>query len=522
MKFKQTLSLLLCILLLSAFIAPTNADAAEYSMGNFNPHSYSYARGQFADVDESAWYGISGQGVVSTACGLGLMNGTGSGFAPDGNLTIAQVVTMAARLCSIYNGDNYSFVQGNPWYQCYVDYAEEWGILSEGEFAEKMGSSATRAEMAYIFYYALPDAELSAINKVTNLPDVNSGNPYYEHILYLYNAGILTGNDAYGTFTPDAPINRASAAAIVSRMALPELRKEFTLQTAPSTPATPSNPASLLDYSHYNVTKPAAINSYNDFVYAWEWMLVNDVFSETFSSDLTVKESEIDYIQEAAMEAFNMVATLEYFDYASFRRSVSIRTYYSHNQAGQCFDLKFTMELHNVDGISDTAIKNQIDQFEQTCASIVTGLYKSGELKTTMSSKEKAYVLYRYVVLNSKYDESYRYYTAYDAAVRGTAVCQGYAGMYSYLCNLAGVPMQGMTGNANGGPHAWNRIYENGQWFYIDTTFADPVPDRPGQCDDSWFWLTESQIRGGSDPHTIDTDNIIYAGTFGLGTEQVA
>lgn len=515
MKLKRLLPLLLCAALLCAFIVPTGADAAEYSMANFNPYTVGYTNGQFYDVNESAWYGAQNQGVIATACGLGLMNGTGSGFSPDGSLTIAQAVTMAARLCSIYNGDNYNFVQGSPWYQCYVDYAEAHRILYEGEFADAMNRSATRAEMAYLFYYALPDDELSQINTITSLPDVDSDSEYGDQILYLYNAGVLTGNDEYGTFTPNVPINRAAAAAIVSRMALPELRKEFT----PVSSAAPVNPASLLDYSHYNVTKPSIIRSYNDFVAAWEWMLVNSDFEETFSSTIPYSsDAAINYYFEAAMEAYQYVATFEYFDYASFRRSINVGA----AADGYNMPATFTLRLENADGISNSTIKSQIGVFEDTCADIVTTLYASGELEPTMTNREKAYVLYRYVVINNKYDQSYRYYTAYDAAVRGTSVCQGYAGMYSYLCNLAGVPMRGMTGMVDGTSHAWNRIYENGQWYYIDPTFADPVPDRPYECDDSWFWLTESQIRGGSDPHTIDADLIQYAGTFSVGTEAAA
>lgn len=508
MKFKKTLSLLLSLSIICAFLIPAGSADAALGMQNFDPNTAEYTYGQFSDVNENAWYGMENQAVVATACSLGLMNGTGAGFSPEGNLTIAQTITMAARLMSIYYDDGYNFVQGDPWYQCYVEYAEENGILYPGEFQGEMNRNATRAEMAYLFYFTLPDDELSAINSVSSLPDVNSSTDYHEEIFFLYNAGILTGNDAYGTFTPTAPITRAAAAAIVSRMALPELRKSFQLQS-------PHTPAALLDYTHYQAaTRPTAINSYNDFIAAWSWMLVNDVFEASFTSDLSCKRSDIEVIQDAALEAFSLYASLDYFDYASFRRQSTILTRYNYDSYGNCYNITFDLSLHNVDGIPDSTIRSQIAQFESTCADIVTSMYASGELTTSMSNKEKAFVLYKYVILNNKYDNSFRYYTAYDAAVRGTSVCQGYAGMYNYLCNLAGVPMLGMTGMAGGDNHAWNRVYENGQYYYIDTTFGDPTPDSPGNYDASWFWLTESELRYGSAPHTLDTDNIVYAGLF--------
>lgn len=49
----------------------------------------------------------------------------------------------------------------------------------------------------------------------------------------LYDAGVLNGNDASGTFAPFSNITRGAAAAIVGRMADPSLRNAITLEKAP-------------------------------------------------------------------------------------------------------------------------------------------------------------------------------------------------------------------------------------------------------------------------------------------------
>jgi len=46
-------------------------------------------------------------------------------------------------------------------------------------------------------------------------------------ILWLYNAGIVTGKGPYGVFDPDGPLTRAEAAALVSRLVEPELHRAF-------------------------------------------------------------------------------------------------------------------------------------------------------------------------------------------------------------------------------------------------------------------------------------------------------
>ena len=79
--------------------------------------------------------------------------------------------------------------------------------------------------MAHIFAKSLPKDALVAINEVTTLPDVDENNIYCDDILLLYNAGIFTGNDEKGSFSPESNINRSEMAAILCRMAIQSERK---------------------------------------------------------------------------------------------------------------------------------------------------------------------------------------------------------------------------------------------------------------------------------------------------------
>ena len=79
-----------------------------------------------------------------------------------------------------------------------------------------------------IFYGALPLKEFAKINNVEDniIPDVKIGDAYSGEIYTFYRAGILTGNDARGTFKPDSNIARSEVAAIVMRMLDSGARKE--------------------------------------------------------------------------------------------------------------------------------------------------------------------------------------------------------------------------------------------------------------------------------------------------------
>jgi len=182
----------------------------------------------FTDVGTSDWFYNS----VAEAYKYDLVNGkSATKFDPKGNVTIAEVITMADKLHSYSTSGSLSpsiQMEAEPWYTLFVRYAETMQIISTGEFSGEYDRPATREELAHIFAHAIPDNGYQQINVVTTLPDIDSSNRYYNDVIKLYNSGIISGNDYRGTFTPKANITRAEAAAIVSRLALPSTRIQLT------------------------------------------------------------------------------------------------------------------------------------------------------------------------------------------------------------------------------------------------------------------------------------------------------
>lgn len=195
-------------------------------MGNFG-YVTSYKASLFDDIDENAWYGENQTSAVKQAYRYGFVQGKGNKkFDPTGNITIAEAITIAARIADIYYGEETEFTSGDiNWYDNYVEYAISKKIIGKNDFTN-YDKTATRGEMAYIFANVLPEDEYTKLNNVTSIPDVKVGLKYYDEIMMLYNAGILSGNDSQGTFAPSTNITRAEVSAIVVRIANPEERRE--------------------------------------------------------------------------------------------------------------------------------------------------------------------------------------------------------------------------------------------------------------------------------------------------------
>jgi hypothetical protein len=193
-------------------------------MSNFT-RSRTYTPGKFTDVNENEWYGYYKQKSIADAYEFNLVRGVDAAetkFDPDKNITIAELITLATHVHRIYMGRE-ALVQGEPWYQVYINYAIANNIIAANDFTD-LNRMATRAEMAYIFSRSLPQSEFAAQNTVNTLPDVTAATPYSESIFMLYRAGVMTGNDNAGTFFPGNYMTRAEAAAIISHVILPSTR----------------------------------------------------------------------------------------------------------------------------------------------------------------------------------------------------------------------------------------------------------------------------------------------------------
>lgn len=189
-----------------------------------------YVQGQFTDVPAAQWFTQNVAGAVE----FGLMKeNTASTFNPYGDVTLAETITMAARIHSIYTTGAESFDQsvGDVWYQVYLNYAYQNGIIGYSLYSGNVQEKATRAQYAEIFANALPDEALAAKNSVPDaaIPDVTMQDSYAGAVYKLYRAGILAGGDANGTFSPLTYITRAESATVVARMADSDNRMSFSL-----------------------------------------------------------------------------------------------------------------------------------------------------------------------------------------------------------------------------------------------------------------------------------------------------
>ena len=176
-----------------------------------------------------AWYDYESVKVCVEA---GLMKGDGAAFNPGGQITVAELATVCARINEKQGGMALPEKEaGEIWYGPAIRVMQNLGIDTGADPL----AMATRADFARMLSAVCAGDTLRAINSISSLPDSADSD-----VLRLYNAGILTGTDKHGTFAGANSLSRAEAATMLARVVRPSLRKQFTPEAKPAGEDDPS------------------------------------------------------------------------------------------------------------------------------------------------------------------------------------------------------------------------------------------------------------------------------------------
>lgn len=115
----------------------------------------------------------------------------------------------------------------------------------------------------------------------------------------------------------------------------------------------------------------------------------------------------------------------------------------------------------------------------------------------SMSDFEKVKFVNDYIVKNTVYsaDTTLSPHSAAAVLMEHKGVCQGYALLALKMLRELGVETLYITGEVNTGPHAWNLVKVNGDWYHLDTTWNDPVPDRKNMVSYKYFLVDDATMK---------------------------
>lgn len=117
------------------------------------------------------------------------------------------------------------------------------------------------------------------------------------------------------------------------------------------------------------------------------------------------------------------------------------------------------------------------------------------EQTVSMSDYEKIKYMHDFICQSITYDDATlnnlaNERSAYDGLVEGRTVCCGYTLAFQRFMEQEGIPSYIMCGDSPEGPHAWNVVYLDNQWYHLDATWDD----QNGKIDYSYFLIGLDKI----------------------------
>ncbi len=151
-------------------------------------------------------------------------------------------------------------------------------------------------------------------------------------------------------------------------------------------------------------------------------------------------------------------------------------------------------------------INNQIVEFSEKISAILSNI------PSNVSELEREKTIYEYIADTVIYDTvaenaiknnpDYISFsiTAYGAACKGAAVCEGYVKLFQYLCYNTGINVTPVESDANM-QHMWAAVKIDNNWYMTDVTWDDT--DDELICTYKYFNVTMLTL---SHDHSINTD----------------
>ncbi|MGE7113888.1 transglutaminase domain-containing protein [Lysinibacillus sp. NPDC047702] len=126
---------------------------------------------------------------------------------------------------------------------------------------------------------------------------------------------------------------------------------------------------------------------------------------------------------------------------------------------------------------------------EQTLKNIIAPMYGLTELQKLQAAHD-------FIVLSAEYSKETNgsQYSPYTLLTENKGVCQAYALVLYRMLEMLGFEVQYVPGKVGEQLHAWVLVKLDNDWYHIDVTWDDPLPDRKGEVRYQYFLVSDRQL----------------------------
>lgn len=416
----------------------------------------------FSDVAPNQWYHREVMQLKARGIVKGYEDGT---FRATNMVQRAETLAMVLRSVDI---EPEKVPGSNHWADGLVMAGAKQGVIKVGDYRiEDRSKVSTREEVAEMIVRALKLEN----EQVTGNAFVDSTNKYAN---ILNKVGILKGEvvDGKAYLRPERGITRAEVGALTIRVL--EYREGKTPtenegQVGVVAKETHPKLSTLVKESEVTVgQEPKTVKEMEKVFIYMGYKNLNTYSVKYKAPDPQALLTES--FKTAIKESFENIFT-RYPEYYSFTNRLSYNMKWSDGVAEITFERKS-------EHFPSEELRGVQDKYRKSVREEVIRMVDTGVIKDTMTQREKARVIYDWIVNNTEYDYSYakQSYTGYGQYFNDVAVCQGYVATYNMMLKFIGMEVQGVSGQAGKTrkeEHMWSKLVLDGETVYSDPTWGD-------------------------------------------------
>lgn len=422
---------------------------------------------------------------------MGLFLGTGQGFYLEGTIDRLQGAALFIRLMG-EEAEALSERNDHP----FRDVPAGWASPYVGQMFDR-GYSRGISDIVYGTGGMTADQFSAYILRALGYQESGGDFVWSQSLKTLRDLGIITPEDygriSRGTFTRDYAVRLASAALDATLKNQDKTLYEKLLDQGAITAHSKMMPEP--------VESGTPVASYDDMARIFQRMRANLQYSATLSTQGVslgeIKEWLDSIVKTSAADVWgwNLVST--YVDDRNYPLKISVRWLYSDG-----YEVSHAI-LYPESSPELSPRNKEVRQIADD--------FLRQYIRNDMTDQEKIKAVHDYLVRTVQYDSDLPInlspqsdnvsdsYMVYGALVNKVAVCDGYAKAFNMFMDILGIPADRIVGlslqNNTTVNHAWNRVYLDGDWKYLDVTWNDPVPDRGNSVQYDYYLVTEKKMK---------------------------
>lgn len=396
----------------------------------------------------------------------------------------------------------------STWASTNINKGSIYEILPSSFAGEDMTISATRQEFAQITVLLYEKIKGTTVKASIKNPFIDTKN---QGVLKAYSLGIVQGQ-GNGIFNPNGLLTREQAATMLTRA--------YTKATGNRLTAFPgvklfSDNQSISTYArpsiHYMVNKKFVQGTGNNKFTPKGTASREQVLTMTIRMLDEIGSNKAQYIILEARKSLKPEIIIETKE-SVYKELLSSEFYqnkgikelhysFNKNESKLKVTIKYSVYAQILALTENPSKSSAYASNEAKELNISMNNILKEEISEDMSEYEKEQVIHDYMVKNYKYDTGVNAndYEHPSQSVKGLlydklGICQGYAETFDLFMKKIGINSQMVWGEALEEKHVWNMVELDGQWYMVDVTWDDPVPDREGVVSHEYFNVTEKKL----------------------------